>query len=230
MLRGHKRTIFLVEFLMCGVGALLALQARPSLCCLPSVALWHSGTLAYDIESKRSILYISLPEVLLSATAMSGQGLSNTLQIYRRLLTLARSFPDPAKRLRSITQLQEAFRNNSNESDTEKIRDMLVKAQSTLSYLKIVTPRSASHEQTMHTKVDLGDDSGAKRSSKAVSNWTGSNMDPDSVARHAHTLKVHIDVFLSSPTTLLLSFNHLLLLYYCLLIIFYYTPIYLTVF
>ncbi|KAJ1431483.1 hypothetical protein B484DRAFT_395440, partial [Ochromonadaceae sp. CCMP2298] len=69
-------------------------------------------------------------------------GLSNTLCIYRRLLTLARSFPDEKKRLTSVTQLREAFCNNSGESDREKIREMLVKAQSTLSYLKIVTPRT----------------------------------------------------------------------------------------
>jgi hypothetical protein len=87
-------------------------------------------------------------------------GLSNTLCIYRRLLTLARSFPDEKKRLTSVTQLREAFRNNSGESEREKIREMLVKAQSTLSYLKIVTPRSQSHEQQLDTRVNLGEAGG----------------------------------------------------------------------
>ena len=113
-------------------------------------------------------------------------GLSNTLVLYRNLLKYARTLPI-AKRESGLLQIKEGFRAGQDASDPSKIQEMLTKANSTLGYLKIITPRSPKdHQQAGRTRTFFGDD--VKRS-RAVSNWTGSNMDPDSVRRHENSLK-----------------------------------------
>lgn len=67
---------------------------------------------------------------------------------------------------------------------------------STLGYLRISTPkRKGSHQLTESEKEKLKEDA-KKESEKAgpikfrpTSNWTGNNMDPDSVSRHYRSLK-----------------------------------------
>lgn len=114
-------------------------------------------------------------------------GLSNALSLYRNLLKLARNLP-ATKRVGSIEQIKEGFRNGKNISDPKEIHAMLEKASSTIGYLKIVTPRSPlTHVQSGKTKTVFGEE-GFKRG-RAVSNWTGSNMDPDSVRRHQRSLE-----------------------------------------
>jgi hypothetical protein len=114
-------------------------------------------------------------------------GWSNTLSVYRNLLKLAKALP-LNQRKGSITQIQESFRNSRNASDPKEIQTLLEKANSTLGYLKIVTPRSAQGvAQVGRTKTVFGDSK--IKTGRAVSNWTGSNMDPDSVKRHNQSLK-----------------------------------------
>lgn len=114
-------------------------------------------------------------------------GLSNTLSVYRNILKLARSLP-VAKKNDSIAQIKEGFRSGKSLSDPQDIQKMLEKANSTLGYLKIVTPKSAQNKvQTGKTTVVFGDNS--MKLGRAVSNWTGSNMDPDSIRRHNQSLK-----------------------------------------
>ena len=65
----------------------------------------------------------------------------------------------------------------------------VVQANSALGYLKIVTPKSShGKKQEGKTTVTFGE-SKYTDNGKAVSNWTGKNMDPDSVKRHQNTLK-----------------------------------------
>lgn len=110
--------------------------------------------------------------------------LSPTLSMYRRLLVFAGRLPAP-KREDSIRRIKEEFRKHSTESDAKRIEDLLKHASSTLGFLKIVTPKYPN-EQSGPSRVVFGDSS---RPSRAVTNWTGSNMDPDSVSRHYRSLK-----------------------------------------
>ena len=113
--------------------------------------------------------------------------LSHSLILYRNMLRYARSLP-AAKRNDGVEQIRKGFRAGKETDDPAQIKEMLEKANSTLGYLKIVTPRSPKqHVQTGKTKTVFGDDS--MKLSRPVSNWTGSNMDPDSVARHERSLK-----------------------------------------
>jgi len=118
--------------------------------------------------------------------------------MYRKLLKLAYTFPNEAKRIKTIRQIQGTFRTNSGEVDQKKVAHMLDRAESTLSYLKIVTPRTATSIDTQQGITRLTFESSGsnvakqvagKKNTRPVTNWTGSNLDPDSVSRHQHTLK-----------------------------------------
>ena len=116
--------------------------------------------------------------------------LSQVLSMYRNLLKLAYKLKPIDKRKNAILQIQNDFRTNINEEDKDKVRIMLEKANSSLGYLKIVTPRNIStYEQKDSIKLIFGDINQQKQSKAAVSNWTGSNLDPDSVRRHHQSLK-----------------------------------------
>ena len=67
---------------------------------------------------------------------------TNVLSAYRRLLKLSNQLPAGDKRQSAVTQIREAFKNNQNEIETTKIHELLTKAASSISYLKIVTPRT----------------------------------------------------------------------------------------
>jgi hypothetical protein len=114
--------------------------------------------------------------------------LSNTLSVYRNLLKLARSLP-AATRDGSIAQIREGFKTGKGLSDPSEVQKMLEKANSTLGYLKIVTPKSAQNKVQEGKVTFVFGDKDPLRPDRAVSNWTGSNMDPDSVKRHNQSLK-----------------------------------------
>ena len=98
-----------------------------------------------------------------------------------------------SKRAETLTQIKSEFRNHSIEDSESRVEELLKKANSSLGFLKMITPRSRSSESsTGHTKIIFGDGKGGKSragSKNVVSNWTGSNMDPDSVSRHYRGLK-----------------------------------------
>jgi len=106
------------------------------------------------------------------------------LNVYKNLLKLAKSLPAD-KREASLSRIRSEFRANVS-ADAEQIDDMLKKANSSLGYLKIVTPRKQKN-QTGVTKIVFGEEKEGGR--KAMTNWTGSNMDPDQVTRHYAGLK-----------------------------------------
>lgn len=106
--------------------------------------------------------------------------------MYRKLLSVAARLP-AAKRADQIQMIKLEFRRNHQEHDPARIDELLKRANSNLGYLRIVTPRRAAEQQGV-TRIVFGDADPA-RPAKAVSNWTGRNMDPDSVKRHYNSLK-----------------------------------------
>lgn len=111
-------------------------------------------------------------------------GKAAVLSLYRRMLKSAGKMTGK-QRDSSLKLIREEFRKNADEHNPESVRKMLEKANSSLSYIKIVTPKSGQ-EQTGKIHIANGDTS---RPNRAHTNWTGKNMDPDSVARHYHGLK-----------------------------------------
>ena len=122
---------------------------------------------------------------------------ARVLLVYKNLLRYAKRFPEP-KRGESLQQIKREFRSNVSESNAKAVEEMIKKANSSLGYLKIVTPRRNENQTGSITLVfnnkeagtsESGSESPSVMSRKAHTNWTGSNMDPDSVARHYASLK-----------------------------------------
>ena len=128
-----------------------------------------------------------LHTVLISLTKMSSS--SNVIGVYRRMLRLSRTMTPEAKRIEAMTMIRKEFRTHKEENSEERISELLAKANSSLGYLKIVSPKTSdkSNKQSGQTRIVFG--SGGEKGQKAVSNWTGSNQDPDQVKRHYNGLK-----------------------------------------
>ena len=108
--------------------------------------------------------------------------------MYRNMLRLARKVSPEEKRVEVLDSVRREFRRSVTETNEEKIEELLNKANSSLGYLKMITPRSRAHNKDSgRTRIVYGED--GPREAKAVSNWTGKNMDPDSVKRHYNGLK-----------------------------------------
>ncbi len=116
-------------------------------------------------------------------------GYSPILAAYKNILKLAKQLPS-TNQVDTVAKIKLEFRKNAVESDPEIVKKLLDHANSSISYLKIVTPRQSNRYQTGHTRIIFrnGVDAGIG-GSKAVSNWTGKNLDPDSVKRHFNGLK-----------------------------------------
>ncbi|KAI9996371.1 hypothetical protein PInf_013797 [Phytophthora infestans] len=69
------------------------------------------------------------------------EAMSELRPLYKKLLRLAQSLPEP-KRQSSIDQIRRDFRSHGDPTDPKEVSALI---QSSLSYLKIVTPRAESN-------------------------------------------------------------------------------------
>ncbi|KAH7481744.1 hypothetical protein PRIC1_014840 [Phytophthora ramorum] len=65
--------------------------------------------------------------------------------LYKKLLRLAQSLPEP-KRQQSLDQIRREFRSHEELTDPKEVSALIQRAQSSLGYLKIVTPRAESNK------------------------------------------------------------------------------------
>ena len=114
---------------------------------------------------------------------------ANVIGVYRNMLRLVRRMNPDAKKLETLALIQKEFRSNALEQDPGRVATLLGKANSTIGYLKIISPKSSTSGQTGRTKIVFGSDGTKGSKKKVVSNWSSSNPDPDSVARHYSQLK-----------------------------------------
>jgi hypothetical protein len=76
------------------------------------------------------------------------------------------------KKTNAKTLIRTEFRLNKETRDSAAIDALVAKAQSSLGYLKMVTPRRATDEIS-----SISTTAAAKRPTKAISNWTGMHYD-----------------------------------------------------
>lgn len=106
---------------------------------------------------------------------------ASVLHLYRQMLRYANRMP-PEQRAKNQAMIRAGFREGRREGSDERVRELIEKAQSSLGYLKIVTPRRVSDGQTGVTRTIFGSaDASAANPRKAYSNWTGRTP-------HCHTL------------------------------------------
>eukprot|EP01038_Epipyxis_sp_PR26KG_P010240 gene10240-13774_t len=116
---------------------------------------------------------------------------NHILELYRKLLKHAKTIKPVKKSIDTISQIKLEFRRNSSETNAEEIQKMLLRANSTLGYLKIVTPKTYSRNQSGRTSAVFETSNAGHNNptGRAVTNWTPTNLDPDSVKRHQQTIK-----------------------------------------
>ena len=120
----------------------------------------------------------------------------NVLHMYKNMLKMVRQVP-AKKRYEMLNQIRSEFRGNATESSPERVSELIKKAQSSMSYIKVITPRTrSSGPQDGVTKLvfngngsSTSDGTSKASSFKPITNWTGSNINPDSLARHNASLK-----------------------------------------
>jgi len=113
----------------------------------------------------------------------------NVLTIYKKMLQMARGLSEP-RRSGVIVEIKQQFRANK-EKSTSEVAALLETANSSLGYLKIITPRVRAREgQSGTTRLVFGPSvADGKGGRKPMTNWTGANLDPDSVSKHNALLR-----------------------------------------
>lgn len=112
----------------------------------------------------------------------------NVLSVYKKMLQMARGLSEP-RRSGVIVEIKQQFRANK-EKSTSEVAALLETANSSLGYLKIITPRVRAREgQSGVTRVVFGPSIADGKGRKPMTNWTGANLDPDSVTKHNQLLK-----------------------------------------
>ena len=108
----------------------------------------------------------------------------NVVHVYRSMLKCVMRMPKD-QRERNLSLIKEGFREGKNVSDGSKAEELLKKAQSSLGYLKIVTPRRKSDGQSGHTHMVFGEESNSSSKStfgrKPHTNWTGALLKHSSI-------------------------------------------------
>ncbi|POM77172.1 Hypothetical protein PHPALM_5484 [Phytophthora palmivora] len=66
------------------------------------------------------------------------------MEIFAKLLRLAQSLPEP-KRQTSLDRIRREFRGHESLTDPKEVSALIQRAQSSLGYLKIVTPARESN-------------------------------------------------------------------------------------
>jgi hypothetical protein len=84
--------------------------------------------------------------------------------------------------------IQREYRKNKNAIPDE-IQYLLKKAESTMSYMRMITPKSKSGTASQSGRVTITYGPKTKSERKAVTNWHGKNLDPESVSHHFKNLK-----------------------------------------
>lgn len=109
--------------------------------------------------------------------------------VYRNLLRHAQNLTANQNKDNTIRQIKQEFRAHQHEKNPHTIQELLDKAHSSLGYLRMITPKLRRNTQDGYTRIVFGDAENSSLPQKAVTNWTATNMDPDSVKRHYRGLK-----------------------------------------
>ena len=104
------------------------------------------------------------------------------------MIRLVQRMTPDKKRSETLSMVRKEFRSNAGEEDRSRVETLLSKANSSMGYLKIISPKTAgTGQQSGRTRITFGAE--GKKKSTVMSNWTGANPDPDAVARHYSQLR-----------------------------------------
>eukprot|EP01012_Entosiphon_sulcatum_P017167 TRINITY_DN21980_c0_g1_i1.p1 TRINITY_DN21980_c0_g1~~TRINITY_DN21980_c0_g1_i1.p1 ORF type:complete len:146 (+),score=28.44 TRINITY_DN21980_c0_g1_i1:48-440(+) len=111
------------------------------------------------------------------------------LSLYRQLLRQCHRLPE-GQASPSLREVVDTFRKHRG-ADPSDVQRLLERGNSRLSFLNMVTPRrrSGSGGSTTYVLrngrlVEVQPEEVAPLPDKAISNWTGKNVDPENISRH----------------------------------------------
>jgi hypothetical protein len=84
------------------------------------------------------------------------------------MIKLAKRLPDP-KRNKTIIQIKNEFRRNAEVNNPLEIESIFKKAEGTIGYLKMITPKGRNQSEPFHKVYGSGNQHSSR---KAISNWT----------------------------------------------------------
>mmetsp|Transcript_19291 Transcript_19291/g.25041 ORF Transcript_19291/g.25041 Transcript_19291/m.25041 type:complete len:137 (+) Transcript_19291:63-473(+) len=121
-------------------------------------------------------------------------GANPTLRVYRSLLRVAASMSSE-QRLAALEEARSEIAFFRNLSDSQEIARQVKIFEDKVAFVRMQTPK-LQRQQSGRTRIVYGKDGtkhvnclGTLPEKARWTNWDGKNMDPDSVARHHHTLK-----------------------------------------
>jgi hypothetical protein len=126
---------------------------------------------------------VQVPMSALSTNVVRG----NVIGTYRNMIKLAKSVSPQSDSEKMLKMIRTQFRKEV--SDPKEVTKLLAKAQSNISYMKMITPKASDAKDRGEQSFAVDKKDGSRVASRVHTNWTGSNMDPDSVARHNASLK-----------------------------------------
>lgn len=140
----------------------------------------------------------SSQETPLQQTRPAMSSPQNVKHVYKNMVRLCRQLPEK-DRASSLQQVRAEFRKNKGESDPAAVQKLVQKAVSSLGYLRIVTPKKGGSGQVGTSRL-VFDSERRFEGRRPMTNWNGSNMDPDCVQKHKAQLKrarftSHADVY-----------------------------------
>ena len=114
------------------------------------------------------------------------------LRAFRAFLRVARDMSAPEQG-KALSAVRAELRANRGVAEAGEVARLVEAFEGRVAYLRMTTPRRA-RQQRGASRVIYGADGskktvGTARDKAAYSNFDGSNLDPDAVARHNHTLR-----------------------------------------
>lgn len=114
----------------------------------------------------------------------------NVLVLYKNLLRQCKYIYENDKKLQFINRIKSEFKNNKT-ANQEFINDLIKKGENHLSFLKSITPKIPKSHSEGNKKYIMKDGKleeieHLQKSSKALSNFTAGNIDPDQLRRHQY--------------------------------------------
>mmetsp|Transcript_16210 Transcript_16210/g.18350 ORF Transcript_16210/g.18350 Transcript_16210/m.18350 type:complete len:128 (+) Transcript_16210:167-550(+) len=114
---------------------------------------------------------------------------SRIKHIYKELVSTAKRIPELKKREAALKDIREKFRENANKQNPDSLKELLELAESRLSYLRVVTPKSLRGTKSAKSKFIMEDGKLVEGSTSSDRKAYKSGVDPDDIARHQHLMR-----------------------------------------
>jgi hypothetical protein len=117
-----------------------------------------------------------------------------TLSLYKSLLRQSKQVENESNRISHRNRIKSEFRQHKDVENMDQIESLLKKGNSSLSFLKTITPKIYTTQDTgsnvfVIKNGQIIEKTDQNKNQKALSNWREGNIDPDALKKHEQLLK-----------------------------------------